>query len=185
MRLQPAWSLATCSTLILAAVGVIGCATTRSGDARHPGVVERNPNATVRTYPASATRVAWALTDVMKKDPILEDVQLMADPQSNDSRPFSHAEKQALGLTGMKSMQHDVNYNILAKSKDGHRVGVLVLLKGESDAEVSMLYGAVGDEAMSKTLLDQVDAAMVGPLRDPGLTPASGTKPAAKRGSDR
>ena len=183
MRHQPTWSLSVCSTLIITAVGVIGCATTKSGDSRHPGVVERNPNATIRTYPASATRVAWALTEVMRRDPILEDVQLMVDPQSNDSRALSHAEKQALGLTGTKAMHHDVNYNILAKSKDGHRVGVLVLLKGASSAEVSMLYGAVGDEAMSKALLDQVDGVMAGPLKDPGLTTASAAKSTPKRSS--
>ncbi len=180
MRPQTAWIKSIVAATGVA-VGVVGCATTRSGDARHPGVVDKNPNATVRTYPASATRVAWALTDVMRKDEVLEDVQLMIDPQSNDSRLLTHTEKQALGLSGMKSMTRDVNYNITAKSKDGHRVGVLVLLKGDSSAEVSMLYGAVGDPEMSRVLLDQVDVVMAGPLKDPGLTTASATKPAAKR----
>ncbi len=180
MRPHTAWKSATIVALGVA-LGVVGCATTRTGESRHPGVVDKNPNATVRTYPASATRVAWALTEVMRKDDVLEDVKLMIDPQSNDSRPLAHTEKQALGLTGMKSMQRDVNYNILAKSKDGHRVGVLVLLKGDSSAEVSMLYGAVGDPEMSRVLLDQVDAVMAGPLKDPGLSQASASKPAAKR----
>ena len=180
MRPHTAWKSATIVALGVA-LGVVGCATTRTGESRHPGVVDKNPNATLRTYPGSATRVAWALTDVMRKDEVLEDVKLMIDPRSNDSRPLSHTEKQALGLTGMKSMQRDVNYNILARSKDGHRVGVLVLLKGDSSAEVSMLYGAVGDPEMSRVLLDQVDAVMAGPLKDPGLSQASASKPAPKR----
>lgn len=158
-----------------------GCATTRSADERHPGVVEINPNATVRTYPGSATRVAWALTDVMRKDPILEEVQLMVDPQSNDSRALAHKEREALGLGGSKAFKRDVNYNITAKSKDGKRVGALVLLKGNDSAEVSMLYGPVGDVEMSRNLLDQVNVAMAGPLKDPGLAQAGGTRPAAKR----
>lgn len=182
MRHQRPWTVLAVAALALGgAVGLGGCSTTRSGEARHPGVVDKNPNATVRTYPASATRVAWALTDVMKKDPVLEDVQLMVDPQSNDSRAFAHQEREALGLTGMKALKRDVNYNITAKAKNGHRVGVLVLLKGDHEAEVSMLYGAVGDIDLSRVLLDQVDAAMAGPLRDPGLAQASATRPAAKR----
>ncbi len=180
MRPQSAWRVSVIASL-LATLGVVGCATTRSGEARYPGVVEKNPNATVRTYPASATRVAWALTDVMKKDAILEEVKMMVDPQANDSRPLSHTERQALGLSGLKSMQRDVNYNITAKSKDGQRVGVLVLLKGDSGAEVSMLYGAVGDAELSKVLLDQVDVAMAGPLKDPGISQAAASKPASKR----
>ena len=180
MRPRTAWKIKTVAALAIA-VGVVGCATTRSAEDRHPGVVEKNPNATIRTYPASATRVAWALTEVMQKDGVLEDVKLMVDPQSNDSRPLSHTEKQALGLSGMKTMQRDVNYNITAKSKDGHRVGVLVLLKGDSSAEVSMLYGAVGDVEMSRILLDQVETVMAGPLKDPGLSQVVASKPASKR----
>ena len=182
MRLQRPWMILAVAALgVGSGVGLVGCATTRSAADRHPGVVEKNPNATIRTYPASATRVAWALTEVMKKDAVLEDVQLMVDPQSNDSRAFSHQEREALGLNGMKAMKRDVNYNIMAKSKDGHRIGVLVLLKGDSSAEVSMLYGAVGDVEMSRMLLDQVETVMAGPLKDPGLSQASASKPAAKR----
>lgn len=184
MRPQSAWTFPVLAALVTT-FAVVGCATTRSGEGRHPGVVEKNPNATIRTYPASATRVAWALTDVMKKDAILEEVSLMIDPQSRDSRPLSHAEKQALGLSGIKSMQRDMNYNITAKSKDGQRVGVLVLLKGESSAEVSMLYGAVGDAALSKILLDEVEVVMAGPLKDPGLAQASVAKLTSKRSNDR
>ena len=184
MRPHPAWNVAATAALLIS-IGAAGCAVTRSGEARHPGVVEKNPNATVRAYPASATRVAWALTEVMKKDPILEDVTLMVDPQSRDSRSLTHAEKQALGFSGVKTLQRDVNYNITAKSKDGQRVGVLVLLKGESDAEVSMLYGPVGDPELSRVLLDQVDTAMVGPLKDPGIAQAAATRPAANRSQNR
>ena len=165
--------------------GVLGCATTRSGDARYPGVVEQNPNAMVRTYPASATRVAWALTEVMKQDPILDDVKLMNDPQATNTRAFTRVERQALGLSGMNSLHRDTNYNITAKSKDGQRVGVLVLLKGDSSAEVSMLYGSVGDEGMSKALLDEVETVMAGPLKDPGVAQAVATRPASSRAAQR
>lgn len=158
-----------------------GCAVTRPASDRHPGVTEQSPGAVVRAYPASATRVAWALTEVMRKDKILDDVQLMVDPQSRDSRAFSHVERQALGYSGLKSLQRDVNYNITAKSKDGHRVGALVLLKGDSGAEVSLLYGTVGDAEMSKVLLDQVESTLAGPLHDPGISPASATAKTAKR----
>ena len=181
MRPHRSWIILAVAAL--GAGGLAGCSTTRSGESRHPGVVEKNPNAVIRTYPASATRVAWALTDVMKKDPILEDVQLMVDPQSNDSRSLSHQEREALGLTGTRALKRDVNYNITAKAKNGHRVGVLVLLKGEREAEVSMLYGAVGDAELSRALLDSVDAAMTGPLKDPGLSQASASRSAPNRES--
>ena len=176
MRPLLTWDFALIMALIVSG-GVLGCATTRSPDARYPGVVEQNPNATVRTYPVSATRVAWALAEVMKQDAILEDVKLMVDPQAKDTRPFSRVEKQALGLTGVNSLHRDANYNITAKSKDGQRVGVLVLLKGDSSSQVSMLYGPVGDEGMSNALLDEVDTVMAGPLKDPGLSQAVATKP--------
>jgi hypothetical protein len=183
MRPHPASHVAATAALFVT-LGA-GCAITRSGDARYPGVVEKNPNAAIRAYPASATRVAWALTEVMKKDPILDDVKLMADPQTRDWRGFTHAERQALGFSGVKALQRDVNYNITAKSKDGQKVGVLVLLKGESGSEVSMLYGAAGDADLSRVLLDQVDAAMVGPLKDPGAAPAVATTTAPKRPENR
>ena len=184
MRPLPVSGIAVLTASIIVG-GVIGCATTRSGDARYPGVVEKNPNATIRTYPASATRVAWALTEVMKNDSILDDVKLMVDPGATDTRAFTHAEKQALGLSGMKSLHRDANYNITAKSKDGQRVGVLVLMKGESSTEVSMLYGPVGDEALSRALLDEVEVVMAGPLKDPGIAQAVATKPAPGRSTSR
>ena len=184
MRPHPASQIAATAALLIT-LGAAGCAITHPGEARYPGVVEKNPNAAVRAYPASATRVAWALTEVMKKDPILDDVKLVADPQTRDWRGFTHAERQALGFSGMKALQHDVNYNITAKSKDGQKVGVLVLLKGDSGAEVSMLYGAAGDIELSRVLLDQVDAAMVGPLKDPGVAQTGGTRTAAKRPENR
>ena len=184
MRPLFTWDFVLIMALIVGG-GVLGCATTRSPEARYPGIVEQNPNATVRTYPASATRVAWALTEVMQKDAVLEDVKLMVDPQATDTRSFSRVEKQALGLTGVNALHRDANYNITARSKDGLRVGALVLLKGDSAAEVSILYGPVGDEGMSKLLLDEVDTVMAGPLKDPGLTQAVATKPAARQSAQR
>ncbi len=154
-----------------------GCATMKGGKDRHPGNVQPNPAAVVRTYPASATRVSWALTQVMKKDPILDDVKLMVDPQSNESRPLSHGEREALGMSALKVAARDLNYNITAKSKDGHRVGAVVQIKGDSDSEVTLLYGTAGDPELSRALLDEVQTALAGPVKDPGLTRASASKP--------
>ncbi len=160
---------------------MIGCSTMRPAKDRFPGAVDQNPRAVNRVYPASATRVAWAMAEVMSKDPILDDVQVMIDPQSNESRPFSPAEREKLGGSHLKHGAHDANYDITAKSKDGHRVGAVIFLKGESDAEVSLLYGVAGDPEMSRALLDQVEAALNGPLKDPGIKKATTAKAPAKK----
>ena len=127
----------------------------------------------VRTYPASATRVAWAMTEVMSKDSILDDVKLMIDPQSDESRPLPRPERDALGLPSMSISARDKNYNIMAKSKDGKRVGVVIAMKGEAESEVSILYGAVGEADLSKVLLDEVEVAIKGPVKNPGLWKAA------------
>jgi hypothetical protein len=150
-----------------------GCSTMKGASERHPGVVDKNPAAVTRVYPASATRVAWALTEVMKKDSIIDDVQLMVDPQSNDSRALSATEREALGVGKFNKLTRDVNYNIKAKSKDGHPIGALVLLKGESSAEVSLLYGSSGDPELSRALLDEVEVALTKPVTDPGVIKAA------------
>ena len=143
---------------------------TKSG---HPGIQDQNPHAVIRTYPASATRTAWALTAVMSGDSILEDVKLMIDPQSNESRPLPKAEREALGLPSMSISARDVNYNIMAKSKDGKRVGVVIAMKGEAESEVSILYGSMGEPDLCKVLLDEVETAIKGPVKNPGLWKAS------------
>ena len=60
-----------------------------------------------------------------------------------------------------------MNYNITAKSKDGHPVAVAVRLKGESGSEVSVLYGFAGDPELSRDLLDKVEAALAAPGQRP------------------
>lgn len=164
---------------------VIGCSTMRPAKDRFPGAVDANPKAVNRVYPASATRVAWAMAEVMSKDPILDDVQVMVDPQSNESRPFSDAERDKLGISRHKIGSHDVNYDITAKSKDGHRVGAIIFLKGESDAEVSLLYGVGGDPELSRALFDQVEVALGGPLKDPGIRKASATRAPSRKAENR
>jgi hypothetical protein len=159
---------------------LVGCSTMRSAKDRFPGAVDANPKAVNRVYPASATRVAWAMAEVMSKDPILEDVQVVVDPQSNESRPLSQAERDKLGVSRLKVGSHDVNYDITAKSKDGHRVGAVIFLKGESDAEVSLL-----DPEMSRAILDQVEVALNGPLKDPGIKKASAAKAPSKKADPR
>ncbi len=164
------------TTTLLGAIiasATFGCATMNPGKESHPGATEINPKAVTRVYHASATRVAWATTQVMSNDSILDDVKLMADPKSNESRPFSREEKEKLGIPATKLGAKDVNYNIQAKSKDGHRVGVVIQLKGEADAEVTLLYGVAGDTDLSRLLLDEVGTALDGPLKKPMLWKAS------------
>lgn len=163
------------------ASALVGCSAMKSAQDRHPGVVEPNPNAVTRVYPASATRVAWAMGRVMSQDSILEDVKVMVDPQSNESRPLDPAEREKLGYSRLKVGARDVNYDITAKSKDGHRVGAIVQLKGDSQAEVTLLYGVAGDAELSRVLLDEVEVALAGPAKDPGVSKASASKPAARK----
>lgn len=164
------WAIVACA--------LHGCSTMKTANERYPGVVDRNPNAVTRVYPASATRVAWAMTQVMMNDPILDDVRLMVDPQSNESRSLSRSEREKLGV-GIA--RRDVDYDIRAKSKDGHPVGAVVQLKGDSAAEVTLLYGVAGDPELSRSIFERVGAALDGPARDPGLWKASDARPARPR----
>ena len=161
---------------------VVGCSTMKSAQERHPGAVEINPKAVNRVYPASATRVAWAMGQVMSKDSILDDVQVMRDPQSNESRPLSNAEREKLGFSKFAVGSRDHNYDITAKSKDGQRVGAVIYLKGEDQAEVSLLYGTIGDPDLSRAILDEVEVALKGPVKDPGLTQAVAKAPRPEEG---
>ncbi len=163
------------------ASATFGCATMRPSKESHPGATEINPKAVTRVYHASATRVAWAMTQVMSKDSILDDVKLMVDPKSNESRPFTREEKEKLGIPSTKLAAKDVNYNIRAKSKDGHRVGVVIQLKDEEDAEVTLLYGVAGDTDLSRLLLDEVSTTLEGPLKKPMLWKSSEADAAPKQ----
>ncbi len=158
------WAILACASL--------GCSLMSPPKDSHPGAAEINPKAVTRVYPASATRTAWALTQVMQGDSILDDVKLMVDPKSNESRPFSREEKEKLGIPATKRAR-DVNYNIQARSKDGHKVGAVIQLKGESEAEVTLLYGVAGDTDLSRLLLDEAGTALEGSLKKPMLWEAS------------
>ena len=167
---------AVCLVLLVA-----GCSTMKSGPSRFPGIQDMNPNAVNRDFDASATRVAWAMTEVMKKDPIIDDVKLMVDPQSNESRLLGREEHEKLGIPATKITAHDMDFNIQAKSKDGQRIGVVIALKGEAGSEVSLLYGEAGEKDLAKALLDDVEAALKGPVKRPELWKADGSAPASKK----
>jgi hypothetical protein len=128
--------------------------------------------------------VARTLADVMSEDSIIDNVS-MAPDKGREFRNFSRADRQALGIA-MLTPTNDVNYNITARSKDGHPITVAVRLKGDSGSEVSILYGSSGDPELSRDLLDKAEAALAArPSKDPGLARASGTKAATQKAESR
>lgn len=147
---------APCFWLILGCLG-LGCATMKPSGTAHPGITEQNPNAVVRAYPATATLVAQKFADVMSADTVLTAVLMTPDSASREFRNFSRLDRQALGIS-LLTPANDVNYNITAKSKDGHPVAVAVRLKGDAGSEASVLYGFAGDPDLSRDLLDRVEA---------------------------
>ena len=124
-----------------------------------------SPNAVTRTFPASASLVARTMADVMAQDPILDEVAMSPDTSSKEYRNFSRADRQALGISPL-TLANDVNFNIRAKCKDGFPVAATIRLKGESSAEVSVLYGFGGEPDLSRDLLDKVQAALAAPAKD-------------------
>ena len=161
-----------------------GCSTMRPQASQHPGLTDRNPNAVTRTFPASATLVAQRLADVMSEDSIIDNVSMTPDPSSKEFRNFSRADRQALGIS-LLTPANDVNYNITAKSKDGHPVAVAVRLKGGSGSEVSVLYGFAGEPDLSRDLLDKVEVALTKPSKDPGVAKTAGSKVATAKANRR
>ena len=154
---------------------VLGCATMRTSDSRYPGITEPNPNAVTRVFPASATLVAQRMTDVMGQEEILDAVAMVPDTASKEYRNFSKADRQALGIS-LLTPANDVNFNITAKCKDRAPVAVAVRLKGESSAEVSVLYGFGGDPDLSRDLLDKLQAALPGPAEGQAVTRVAGDR---------
>ena len=61
-----------------------------------------------------------------------------------------------------------MNFNITARSKDGHPITVAVRLKGEAGSEVSILYGSAGDPDLSRDLLDKAEASAQQARQGPG-----------------
>jgi hypothetical protein len=162
---------------------VQGCSTMRPGGSQHPGLTEVSPNAITRTFPASATLVARTVADVMSEDSIIDNVSMTPD-KGKEFRNFSRADRQSLGIA-MLAPTNDVNYNITARSKDGHPITVAVRLKGDSGSEVSVLYGSGGDPELSRDILDKAEAVLARPSKDPGLARANSTKPATPKAEAR
>ena len=162
-------------TWAIVACLVHGCSTMKP---QHPGITDMNPNAITREFPHTATMVAQTMADVMSSDMIIDNVSMKPDPQSKEYRNFSRAERQQLGIS-LLTPANDVNYNITAKSKDGHPIAVAVRLKGASSAEVSLLYGFSGDTDLSKDILDKVEAQLAKAPKDPGLAKTAASKASA------
>ena len=158
----------------------LGCSTIGPSASRHPGITDPNPNAVTREYPASATLIARKMADVMGADDILQNVSMTPDTASKEYRNFSRAERQAIGIS-LLTPANDVNYNITARSKDGHPVAVAVRLKGSAASEVSVLYGFAGDPDLSRDLLDKTQAALGSPAKDTDLAQVSGPDASASR----
>ncbi len=169
---------------VLVSCLAVGCSTVRHRGSDHPGITEPNPSAVNRVYPASATLVARTVADVMSQDSIIDDVSMVADAGSKEYRNFSREDRQRLGIS-MLTPANDVNFNIKAKSKDGRPIAVAVRLKGESSAEVSLLYGFGGDSDLARDILDRVGIALESVPKDTAVAKASGSKAASRPGLPR
>jgi hypothetical protein len=156
-----------------------GCSTIRHRVVEHPGITEANPNAVVREFHATSTQVARTIADVMSEDSIIVNVVMTPDTSSREARNFTKAERQTLGIPPLEPTT-DVNYNVSARSRNGHPITVAVRLKGEAGSEVSVLYGTAGDLDLSRDILDKTGARLVTPAKDPAITKASGAKTSAR-----
>ena len=171
-------------SLVIVVCLLHGCSTIRPGGSQHPGLTDVSPNAITRTFSASATLVAHTMADVMSADEILDNIAMTPDTASREFRNFSRADRQALGIS-MLTPTNDVNYNITAKSKDGHPVTVAVRLKGDSGSEVSVLYGSGGDPDLSREILDKTESALARPPKEPSVAKTSGSKADAAKAANR
>jgi hypothetical protein len=157
-----------------------GCSTINPSAYQHPGITQPVAGSVTRTFPASATFVAERMVDVMKEEAILENVVMYHDPANKECRKFSKADRQALEISPL-TPANDVNFEIKAKCKDGSPVVVAVRLKGESSAEVSVMYGYGGEPDLSRDLLDKVQAVLTSPAKDSAVAKAAGTRKSAQR----
>ena len=169
---------------VIIACLIQGCSTMRPKGSQHPGITDVNPNAVTREFHGTSTQVAQVMADVMGDDPIIINVVMTPDTKSKEFRNFTRAERQTLGISLLEPA-NDVNYNITARSKDGHPITVAVRLKGESGSEVSILYGSAGDSALSRDLLDKTEARLNKPAKDPALEKASASKASSSKASNR
>jgi hypothetical protein len=147
----------------------------------HPGITDPNPDLVIREYPATATQMAKIMADVMASDPILDNVS-MTPAGGREYRSFTKAEREVLGaskLTLANTLANDVNWNVQARSKNGHPVAVAIRLKGEASSEISVLYGARGDNELSKDLLDKAQTVLANTVKDSAVTKTAGSKTVA------
>jgi hypothetical protein len=74
-----------------------------------------------------------------------------------------------------------VNFDIKARCKDGSPVTVAVRLKGESSAEVGIVYGFGGEPDLSRDLLDKVEKVLTAPSKDGAVAKTAGTRKSGQR----
>jgi len=116
----------------------------------------------------------------MKQEAILDNVVMYHDPANRECRNFSKADRQTLGIS-LLTPANDVNFDIKAKCKDGSPVIVAIRLKGESSAEVSVVFGYGGDPDLSGDLLDKLQAVLTAPVKDKALAKTAGAGKSAQR----
>jgi hypothetical protein len=153
----------------------LGCSTLHPSASNHPGVTAPPADSVTRVFPASSTLLSERLVDVMREDPILQDVAMYHDPANRECRNFSKADRQALGIS-LLTPANDVNFEIKAKCKDGQPVNIAVRLKGESSAEASVHYGFGGDPDLSGDLLDKVEAILTSSTKDAAVAKTAASK---------
>ena len=160
------------SALVVSGLG-LGCSTMHPAASQHPGVIDAKPGAVVRSFPASSTLVSERMVDVMRREEILQDVVMYHDPASKECRSFSRLDRQLLGISPL-TPANDVNFEVKAKCKDGSPVIVAVRLKGDHEAEASVLYGFGGDNDLARDLLDKVESALNAPGPDASVARTAG-----------
>ncbi|WP_435017047.1 hypothetical protein TA3x_004637 [Tundrisphaera sp. TA3] len=148
------------------------------GGRNFPGIVEPNPYAVNQSFSLPAFRVAQAMRDVLASDPFYKDVSLVAEPRSRGSRPLTRDQKAALGPN---SPSRDVNFALTAKTVNNHRVAAVIQLKGEAGSEASVLFDTSGDPAMSRSVLQSVEARLAGVST---ADPESATKPESESSAE-
>ena len=132
--------------------------------------IDPNPKAVNRVYPASATRVAWAMAEVMSKDPILDDVKVMVDPQSNESRPLSHGRAREAGdlpaqaRLARRELQHHGQVARTATASASSSTS-----RASPTPRSACSTASAGDPELSREILDEVEAALAGPAEGPGI----------------
>lgn len=155
---------------------VTGCGL-MSGGRNYPGVIEPNPYAINQTFQAPAFLVAQAMQNALATDPFYKEVKLMPEPASRGSRPLSREQRAALGPN---APSRDVNFSLTAKTVNNHRVAAVIQLKGEAGSEASVLFDSSGDPAMSRSVLEAVEARLSGATASPPPSATASAAPATE-----